>query len=120
MLLPKISQLLGVSIDEMLGNSVEQKQAEKTDEPKIDTSNLNLKINIYAPNKKPINVSLPMAMVKRFTKIGTKISSIVNINSPSIDGDKIDSIFELINDGAIGEVLNITDENGQNVVIEIS
>lgn len=120
MLLPKISQLLGISIDKMLGNSVEQKQPEKTDEPKIDTNKLNLKINITSPNKKPVNVVFPMAMVKRFTKLGTKISSIVDVNSPSIDGDKIDSIFELINDGATGEILNITDENGQNIVIEIS
>ena len=120
MLLPKISQLLGISIDEMLGNSVEKKHSPKTDEPKIDTSKLNLKINIYAPNKKPINVAFPMAMVKKFTKLGTKISSIVDVNSPVIDGDKIDSIFELINDGATVEILNITDENGQNIVIEIS
>lgn len=118
MLLPKISQLLGVSIDEMLGNSVEQ--AQKVEESKADTSKLHLKINITSPNKKPVNVSFPMAMVKRFTKIGTGISSIIDVNAPNIDSKQIDSIFELINDGATGEVLNITDENGQNIVIEIS
>lgn len=120
MLLPKISQLLGVSIDEMLGNPVEQTKAQKVEEPKIDTSKLKLKINITSANKKPVNISFPMAMVKRFTKIGTGISSIIDVNSPAIDGKQIDSIFELINDGATGEILNITDENGQNIVIEIS
>ena len=120
MLLPKISQLLGVSIDEMLGNPVDQTKAQKVEEPKIDTSKLKLKINITSANKKPVNISFPMAMVKRFTKIGTGISSIIDVNSPAIDGKQIDSIFELINDGATGEILNITDETGQNIVIEIS
>ena len=120
MLLPKISQLLGISIDEMLGNPVLQKQTEKPEEPKPDTSKLRLRINITSPNKKPVNISFPMAMVKRFTKIGTSISSIIDVNSPAIDSNKIDSIFELINDGATGEILNITDENNQNIVIEIS
>lgn len=118
MLLPKISQLLGISIDEMLGNPPSQKQEEP--KPDADIKKLSLKINITAPGKKPVNISFPMATVKKFTKLGTGISNLVNINSPSIDSNKIDSIFELINDGATGEILNITDENDQNIVIEIS
>jgi hypothetical protein len=34
--------------------------------------------------------------------------------------NKIDSIFNLIDEGFTGEVLNVVDENGQHVVIEIS
>lgn len=120
MLLPKISQLLGISIDEMLGNAAPAAQQKEEEKTAVDSGKLRLKINIISPNKKPVNISFPMAMVKRFTKIGTSISSIIDVNSPAIDSQKIDSIFELINDGATGEILNITDENGQNIIIEIS
>ena len=120
LLLPKISQLLEITIDELLGNKAPQAQQEEKAEPKIDINKLNLRINITAQGKKPVNIALPMSMVKKFTKLGTGISNIVNVNSPSIDNAKIEQIFELINDGATGEILNITDENGQNIVIEIS
>lgn len=120
MLLPKISQLLGISIDELLGNATPKKQPEEKAEPKVDISKLSLRINITSKDKKPVNVAFPMSMVKKFTKLGTSISSIIAVNSPAIDSNKIDSIFELINDGATGEILNITDENGQNIIIEIS
>lgn len=120
MLLPKISQLLGVSIDEMLGNSAPKAEPSKEEKPKADINKLSLKITVTAPDKKPVNISFPMAMVKKFTKLGTGISNIVNVNSPSIDSKKIEQIFDLVDEGVTGEVLNITDENNQNIIIEIS
>ncbi|MBR4050349.1 MAG: helix-turn-helix domain-containing protein [Clostridia bacterium] len=120
MLLPKISQLLGVSIDEMLGNSAPKAETAEETKPKVDINKLNLRIRVTGEGKKPVNVAFPMAMVKKFTKLGTGISNIVNVNSPSIDSKKIEQIFDLVDEGVTGEVLNITDENGQNIIIEIS
>lgn len=118
MLLPRISQLLNISIDELLGNAAPKANAEE--EPKVDINKLSLKIHITGEGRKPINVSFPMSMVKKFTKLGTGISGILNVNSPEIDSKKIEQIFELVDDGVTGEVLNVTDENGQNIIIEIS
>ena len=120
MLLPKISQLLEISIDELLGNTISQKKAEQAEVPKVDINKLSLRINITGQGKKPVNISLPMSMVKKFTKLGTGISNIVNIGSPTISNKQIEQIFELVDEGVTGEVLNITDEHGQNVIIEIS
>ena len=121
MLLPKIAQILGTSTDELLGGAspkpTEEKQPPK---PSADISKLNLKIKVTRENQNPINVSFPLSMVKKFTKLGTGISGILNVNSPAIDSNKIDSIFNLIDEGFTGEVLNVIDENGQHVVIEIS
>lgn len=119
MLLPKISQLLQTSIDELLGNSVPKAQPPAEEKPKVDINKLSLKISVAAPDKKPLNVTFPMAMVKKFAKLGTGISNIVNVNSPTIDSKKIEQIFDLVDEGVTGEVLNITDENGQNIIIEI-
>lgn len=121
MLLPKIAQLFDISVDELLGGTSPKAPDEKTNKtPPVDISKLNLKIKVIREDQKPINVSFPLAMVKKFTKLGTGISGILNVNSPAIDSNKIDSIFNLIDEGFTGEVLNVVDENGQHVVIEIS
>ena len=121
MLLPKIAQLFDISVDELLGGTNEKGKAEKASEPlSADPSKLNLKIKITAEGKKPVNVSFPLTMVKKFTKLGLKISGIVNVDSSSLNNSQIDNIFNLIDDGVTGEILNVVDENGQHVVIEIS
>ncbi len=120
MLLPKISQLLGISIDEMLGNVPHKTETAEAAKPQVDINKLSLKIRVTGEGRKPVNVALPMAMIKKFTKLGTGISNIINVNSPSVDNKKIEQIFELVDEGVTGEVLNVTDENGQNVIIEIS
>ena len=56
-LLPKISQLLNISIDVLLGNA--QKKPEEQKEKVIDTSKLSFTINITKQNQNPVNVSLP-------------------------------------------------------------
>lgn len=120
MLLPKISQILGVSIDDLLGNASQAQKAEEKSEPNIDKSKLSLKINITGKNRNPVNISLPMVMVKKFTKLGTGIANIVNVGSVSLDNSQMEQIFNLIDEGATGKLLDITDENGQHIVIEIS
>ena len=117
MLLPKIAQLFDISVDELLGSTTPK--AEAKTEP-VDLSKLSLKIRVTGEGRKPVNVSFPLTMVKKFTKLGTGISGILNVNSPAIDSNKIDSIFNLIDEGVTGELLNVTDESGQHVVIEIS
>lgn len=117
MLLPKIAQLLGTSVDELLGSSAPQR--EENSAPKVDISKLSLKIHVTGEGKKPVNVSLPLTVVKKITKLGTGISSIVNVDSPSLDSNQIEQIFNLIDEGVVGPVLDITDENSQHIVIEI-
>lgn len=117
MLLPKIAKLLDTSTDELLSGTAPEKPEKAKS---VDLSNLNLKIKVTGEGKKPVNVSLPLNTVKKFTKLGLKISGIVNVDSSSLNNSQIDNIFNLIDDGVTGEILNVVDENGQHVVIEIS
>ncbi len=119
MLLPKISQLLGISIDELLGNVAPTAQLDEKSEPTVDVSKLNLKINVTGEGRRPVNVSVPLSLVKKMTKLGTGISNIVNVGSTSLNNSQIEQIFALIDEGVIGKLLDVTDESGQHVVIEI-
>ncbi len=107
-LLPKISQLLNISIDELLGNS-----PKKPEEPKakpVDTSKLSFTINITKQNQNPVNVSLPFSTIKRFAKMGNGISGVLGNNT--LNGVQLDEILNIVEDGATGEVFKVEAEDG--------
>ncbi len=115
-LLPKIAEILNMTTDELLTG----KKAEQSKEPKtvnIDTSNLKININVLKPGQNPVNVSLPLSMVKRFAKIGNGISGIVG--NGTIDSVKFDEILSLVENGATGEILNVVADDNTNVKISI-
>lgn len=115
-LLPKIAEILDISTDELLtGKKAEQKK--ETQKNNIDTSNLKININVLKPGQNPVNVSLPLSMVKRFAKIGNGISGIVG--NGTIDSVKFDEILSLVENGATGEILNVVADDNTNVKISI-
>ena len=115
-LLPKIAEILNMTTDELLtGKKTEQSKEPKT--VNIDTSNLKININVLKPGQNPVNVSLPLSMVKRFAKIGNGISGIVG--NGTIDSVKFDEILSLVENGATGEILNVVADDNTNVKISI-
>jgi len=115
LLLPKISEILGVSIEELLTGSTK-----KEEKPKItvtDNSKLKLKIRISSPNKKPTNITVPAALVKKIARIGNGISGI--LGNSAISNAQMEEILELTEEGATGEILNIEAEDGTVITIEI-
>lgn len=115
MLLPKISEILGISIDELLTGNPKNEEKEKTE--KTDTSKLKLRIQILSPNKNPTNVTVPVSMVKKIAKIGNGISAITGNNS--ISSTQLEDILNLAEEGAIGEFLNVDTDDGTKIIIEI-
>lgn len=118
LLLPKISEILGISIEELLTGNTKK----ETEKPKItvsDTSNskLKLKIRISPLNKKPTNITVPAALVKKIARIGNGISGI--LGSSTISNAQMEEILELTEEGATGEILNIEAEDGTVITIEI-
>ena len=115
LLLPKISEILGVSIEELLTGSTK-----KDEVPKItvtDNSKLKLKIRINPPGKKSTNITVPAALVKRIARIGNGISGI--LGNSTISNAQLEEILELTEEGATGEILNIEAEDGTVITIEI-
>lgn len=115
-LLPKIAEILDMTTDELLTGKKTEKKKE-TQKVNIDTSNLKININVLKPGQNPVNVSLPLSMVKRFAKIGNGISGIMG--NGAIDGVKLDEILTLVENGATGEILNVVADDNTNVKISI-
>lgn len=121
MLLPKISEMLEISTDELLiGNAPKKNEAKEETEIKsaVDISKLKLRIHVLTPNKKPVNVTVPVILVKKVAKIGNGISGIVGTSA--LTNEQIEQIFNLIDEGVTGEILNIVSDDDTNVIIEIS
>lgn len=116
LLLPKISEILGVGIEELLTGSEKKEAAVKI--PLTDNSKLRLKINISPVNKKPTKITVPVALVKRIARIGNGISGIVG--GDTISSSQMEEILSLAEEGATGEILNIEADDGTIIKIEIS
>lgn len=112
-LLPKISQILGVTVDELLTG---QKPPE-TDTPKaekvIDTSKLKFIIRVEKPEQKPVVVSFPFTAAKRFAKMGNGIAGVMG--NGTLSGEQLDEIINLVENGATGEVFKV-ESNDDTVV----
>lgn len=116
LLLPKISEILGIGIEELLTGT--EKKEEKTKIQTTSESKLKLKIKISPPNKKPTNITVPVALVKRIAKIGNGISGI--LGNSSLSSSQIEEILELTEEGVSGEILNIEADDSTVITVEIS
>ena len=121
MLIPQIASIFGITTDELLTGKTPKKEAsEETQQIKApaDVSKLKLRVQVLHPSKKPVNISLPLLLVKKIAKIGNGISGIVG--SAALSGDQLEQILSLVDNGISGEILNIVAEDDTNVIIEIS
>lgn len=120
MLIPQIAQILGISSDELLtGNKAKIESSENTASiPYADLSKLKLRIQVLHPAKKPVNISLPLMLVKKVVRIGNGISGIVGTSA--LSGEQMEQVLNLVDEGITGEILNIVAEDDTNVIIEIS
>ncbi|MBO7179420.1 MAG: helix-turn-helix transcriptional regulator [Clostridia bacterium] len=114
-LIPKIAEILDMTTDELLTGKKDKTQKENHNN--IDTSNLKININVIRQNQNPVNVSLPLSMIKKFARIGNGISGI--IGNSAIDNIKFDEILTLVENGATGEILNVVADDNTTVSITI-
>ncbi len=136
MLLPEISKVLDISIDELMGvekkresaqdSSVPEAEAERLGESysyerrnNTDISKLKLRINIIDTRNKPINIALPMPFVMRMANMGIKISGVLGGTS-AINDSQLEQILELIRNGVSGEIFDFVSDDGTKIKIEIS
>ncbi len=106
-LLNTLSTILDVSLDTLLG-----KEVVTSLEPTKDLSKLMLKI-ICIDNADKVNINIPVLLIKICLESNLAIP---NINDKNID---FKAIFNLIENGVIGELMTIQSEDGSNVVIKV-
>ena len=118
LLIPQIAKIFEITTDELLTGKSPVKEEKYDYVPTTDLSKMKLRIQVLHPEKKPVNISLPLLLVKKIARIGNGISEIVG--STALTGDQMEQILNLVDNGISGEILNIIAEDDTNVIIEIS
>lgn len=104
-LLPEIADLYDVSLDYLLGKDEARNRKDKT--PTIH-------IRVKEQGKDEVNLRLPYPMAKMFMQKGMHLGT--------EESDKLFSandLEEAINQGVRGKIIDITEDNGTTVTIEI-
>lgn len=141
MLLPRIAQIYNISVDELLNQDYSEvssvtvnseifekksdaqehqdneipKQPEKlfADKAGSDKRKMFLKVNVVSRQGDIVNVKLPLSLLKAVKGLLGSIklnkSMTGGIDLSEID---FDMIFELVEQGAVGEIVNVVSQNG--------
>jgi len=117
-LLPKLAELLGVSVDELLsGKKNELAETVKVlpPEERKDIKDMMLRIVVDSADGDRVRVNLPMALVQVALEMGMEMPQISgNAALKSID---LAQIVELVRQGAIGNLVEAESSDGDTVRI---
>ena len=112
-ILLELSEILGVTVDILLGKVNEVETTFSNEKPNYN--NLLLKIKIISNDGDKVNINLPFSLIKVCVEKG--------LSMPSINGNEalkninLNEIFNLIEQGVLGKIVDIQSSDGD--IIEI-
>jgi transcriptional regulator with XRE-family HTH domain len=115
-ILSDLSELLGVSLDELLGKTTEPTVIQQRTEPK-DSKDMILRIVINDSDGSKVKVNLPLSLIKLGLHSNFQFSS--TGNKEILKDIDFDQIIKMAESGLIGKLVEIEDEDGTTVDIFI-
>ena len=114
-LLPNLSKILGISVDELLSGKQEAEAAFVPEEIRKDIKDMMLRIMVDSKDGDKVKVNIPCALIKVCIESGMEVPQLSgNEAMKSIDFAKI---FEMIEKGAIGNLVEVESAYGDKVNI---
>lgn len=115
-ILGELANILEVTVDELLGR-VDPNKVTLVEEPqRKELKNMLLKIIVDSKDGGKVNIKLPMLIIKTFLDSGMPIS--INGNK-SLENIDFKQIFDLVEQGVVGELVNIESNDGDIVRIVV-
>ncbi len=116
-LLPQLSKVLGITADELLtGKNDEVKMVPVSQRKSLDELTLRVKVNSTAGDK--VRVILPMSLIKVLLEMGADVSGSLN-GSDSMKNLDWSKIVELVEQGAIGKLVEVESSDGDIVEVVV-
>ena len=115
-ILSDLSELLGVSLDELLGKTTEPTVIQQRTEPK-DSKDMILRIVINDSDGSKVKVNLPLSLIKLGLHSNFQVSS--TGNKEILKDIDFDQIIKMAESGLLGKLVEIEDEDGTTVDIFI-
>lgn len=110
--LAELSDILSVSLDELLDKQPTVKMAE----PASDKGNKVLRISVKEKDGEKVNINLPLVLVKTLLDSGLPVN-LINSNSEAVTSIDFSKIIEIAESGVVGKLLEV--EGDDNVAIWI-
>ena len=115
-LLPELSRILGISIDELVqGKKEEPIVTVLPEEERKDIDKMMLRIIVESKNGDHVRVNLPLALVKVTLEMGMNMPQI-NGNE-ALSGIDFTQILKMVELGAIGNLVEVESADGDTVKI---
>ena len=115
-LLVQLSEILGVSLDELLGKEVPATKIVPVEERK-NTDDMVLRIRVDSVEGDKVTVNLPIAIVKMGIKLGMTMPQI-NGNK-TLEGIDFEEVIKLVDAGLVGELVTVESAEGDHVRIYV-
>jgi len=117
MLLPKIAQMLSVTVDELLSDQPKKRVELVPEEKRKSIDDLVLRIYVNSKDGDRVKVNLPMPLVKAGLEMGLKMPE-VSGNEALKDID-FSQLIELADKGVIGKLVEVESADGDTVDIVV-
>ena len=115
-LLGELSDILEVSLDDLLGKEVMRTTVVTEVGSKKDLNKMMLKVIITSSEGDKVKVNLPLALVQIWIDADGKLPE---INGKKLDGVDLKQIISLVEQGVIGELVTIDSSDGDHIVIVV-
>lgn len=116
-ILKDLANCLGVTIDELLSNEIKETVTYVPANQRKDINKMILKIRITSFNNDKVNVNLPMSIVIACVNSGIEMPKI-NEND-ALKNINFKEIIALVEQGVVGELVNIESAQGDTIIITI-
>lgn len=115
-LLPTISKILGISVDELLtGEKNLPSVSVLPKELRKDINEMTLRIIVNSSDGDVVKVNIPLSLVKSALEIGLDLSQVSS--NPSLKSIDLAQIMHLVSQGIVGNLVEVESSDGDTVRI---
>ena len=115
-LLPRLSELFGVSVDELLG--VQRAEVTAVNKETVDISKLILKVRIIDSDGDKLNFNFPLSVAEAFIKNGKlDVGDGKDKKISILKGIDLSHILPMVKEGVIGKLAEIEGGDGDRIEI---
>ena len=116
-LLPSLSDLFGISVDELLRGESQKIVQVLPEEERKDLNKMLLRVRVNTAQGDIVKVNLPLSFVKVGLEIGMQLPEVSNVSAlKDID---LEAVLRMAESGVIGKLVEVESANGDNVEITI-
>lgn len=110
-----LSELLGVTLDDLLGKEKPQTTVILPTEERKDINQLMLKVIIDSKDGDKVRVNLPVALIKICVEAGIAMPQVGN--NEALKNIDLNQIIALIEQGVMGKIVEIESKDGDTVLV---